>query len=76
MATATGAESWTRIRSRLANTRRIDPNADVTDLRRDLKAARLAEHVEKALSDAPPLTDAQRHRIARLLIGGGLDGAA
>ena len=69
MATTT-TEPWTVVRSRLANAKKRDPHADVTDLQRDLKAARLADHVEKALADAPPLTDDQRRRIARLLIGG------
>ncbi|MGC5246435.1 hypothetical protein ACPXB3_05870 [Gordonia sp. DT219] len=34
---------------------------------RDLRAERLADHVQKVLADAPPLTDAQRERIAALL---------
>lgn len=49
--------------------------AEVARLDTEIRAARLAAHVEKALADAPPLTDSQRHRIARLLMGGHDDAA-
>lgn len=69
MATAT-TQSWTAIRSRLANTRKANPDADVTDLRRDLKAARLADYIRKTVDTAPELTAEQRERLATLLRGG------
>ena len=37
---------------------------------RDLAAERIAQYVERILSDAPALTDDQRDRIAGLLRGG------
>ena len=37
------------------------------DLRRDLRAAELAEHVRRIVDQAPPLTNDQRNRIASLL---------
>ena len=42
----------------------------VAKARGDLTAARIEAFIEKALADAPPLTDAQRRRLARLLTGG------
>lgn len=35
--------------------------------RGDLTAAKIQAFIEKTLADAPPLTDEQRQRIARLL---------
>lgn len=54
-------------RSRSAN----DP--DLIEARRALAAEKLAAYVSKTVADAPPLTDAQRDRIAALLrpAGGG-----
>jgi len=40
------------------------------DARRRLKTERLAEYVAKVVDTAPPLTAAQRDRIAALLRGG------
>lgn len=41
------------------------PDAD--DLRRELAEVRLAEHIRKVVASAPPLTQAQRDRLAGLL---------
>ncbi|WOC12611.1 hypothetical protein [Gordonia sp. MP11Mi] len=49
-------------RSRAAD----DP--ELVGARRDLKAARLAEHVAKVVAAAPPLTYEQRARISVLLV--------
>ena len=43
----------------------------VAEARRDLRAERLAEHIAAAVSAAPPLTIAQRRRLAALLRGNG-----
>ncbi|WP_439592392.1 hypothetical protein [Microbacterium sp.] len=51
-------------RSRAAD----DP--DLVDARRDLAAANLEKHITRVVADAPPLTDAQRTRLASLLRGG------
>lgn len=48
---------------------------DLIEARRNLRADVLAAHVAKSLAGAPPLTDTQRQRIARLLIGGASDAA-
>jgi len=61
---------WTHTRSAIALAKKNDPNADVTDLRRQLRAERLAEHVAAVVAEAPPLTPEQRDRIAVLLRGG------
>ncbi|MGH3511658.1 MAG: hypothetical protein ACRDRB_05200 [Pseudonocardiaceae bacterium] len=39
------------------------------ELRRDLRAAELEEHVRRLVDAAPPLTPAQRDRLAALLRG-------
>lgn len=75
------SESWTKKRSRLANTLRQNPSADVTELRRDLKAARLEDYIKRTVDAAPPLTVEQRERLAHLLTpalaaGGGAHGDA
>ena len=48
-----------------------DDHAAINDARRALTEAKLERHVREALAAAPPLTDDQRSRIARLLTGGG-----
>ncbi len=44
--------------------------ARVATAERDLAAAKLAEYVARVVDSAPPLTPAQRDRIAALLRGG------
>lgn len=39
------------------------------ELRRDLAADKLEEHIRKVVDAAPPLTDAQRLKLASLLVG-------
>ena len=55
--------SWTKTRSQIALTVKSDPTADVTDLRRQLKAERLEEYVRQTVDSAPPLTQEQRETI-------------
>ncbi|MGI8577979.1 MAG: hypothetical protein ACR2KG_08695 [Nocardioidaceae bacterium] len=62
---------WTQTRSRIANAKRLDPTADVTELQRQLRAERLEDHVRRIVDGAPPLTADQRDRIALVLRGGG-----
>lgn len=59
--------SWTHTRSQIAVAKKKNPHADVSGLQRQLRAERLAEHVAKVVSEAPPLTAAQRDRVAALL---------
>lgn len=59
-----------RIRGLIAAASRHHPDADLTDLRRDHAAAKLAEFIEQVVADAPPLTDAQRDRLTGLLRAG------
>lgn len=61
--------AWTHTRSQIATTIKRDPSADVTELKRQLKAERLAEHIERVVNEAPPLTNEQRSRLAVLLGG-------
>lgn len=60
---------WTKQRARVAALSRhhSQDHPSVAEARRDLKAERLAEQVERALADAPPLSESQRRRIAALL---------
>lgn len=62
--------SWTHTRAKIANTKRLDPDADVTDLKRQLKAERLEDYIQRTVDSAPRLTEAQRARLAALLTGG------
>lgn len=64
--------TWTHYRAQVATLSRSRPpdDPDLIEARRNLRAARLQAHVEKALTDAPPLTEAQRLNIARLLTVG------
>jgi hypothetical protein len=52
---------------KIAATERHHPNTDTSDLRRDLRAAQLAEHIRKVVDAAPPLTQDQRVRLTALL---------
>lgn len=61
--------TWTKTRSQIANLKRRDPDADTTALKTQLKAERLADYIERVVSTAPPLTPAQRARLAALLVG-------
>lgn len=49
---------------------RHHPEADSTERRRDLAASRLADYIARVVDAAPPLTPAQRDRLALLLRGG------
>lgn len=63
--------SWTSERARVASLSRSrtadDP--DLVGARLNLRAERLADHVAKVVNAAPPLSAAQRDRIAALLRG-------
>ena len=61
---------WTHTRSAIANTKRVDPDADVTELLRQLKAERLALRISEIVDTAPALTVEQRAKLALLLRGG------
>ncbi|QFS91146.1 hypothetical protein FIV07_10310 [Mycobacterium sp. THAF192] len=40
---------------------------ELTAAKRDLAAAKIANYVDRVLSEAPPLSDDQRNRLAELL---------
>ncbi len=56
-------------RNRLGATVRHHPDDHdrITDARRDLAAAKLAEFVKREVAKAPPLSEAQRSALAALL---------
>jgi hypothetical protein len=62
-----------------AAARRGDPAEQITEARRNLAEAKIADAIRQAVDSAPPLTDAARARLARLLIaapaGGDCDAA-
>ena len=64
--------SWTKARSRLANTIKADPaNVEaIAEARRNLKAARLADYIRKAVAAEPSLTTKLADELASLLHGG------
>lgn len=71
--------TWTPHRARVASLcrSRTPDDPDLLDARRDLRAARAEDYIEKLVAGAPPLTAAQRDRLALLLrTGGGPDAAA
>lgn len=61
--------TWRQDRGRLARLSKDLPHKhpELVELRRELRAKRLAEYIEKVLAAAPPLTDEQRTRLAELL---------
>ena len=61
----------TDLRSRVAAlSRHRDANDPVLiEAKRELVTDTLSRHIEKVVADAPPLTDAQRERIAAALGG-------
>ncbi len=61
--------SWRSERARLAVTirDRPDDHQAIAKARRDLRAARLEEHVRQVVVDDPPLTAKQVSRIAAAL---------
>lgn len=54
----------------LGRTIQHHPENDTTDLRRDLAASRIQDHIEAVLAAAPPLTAAQVDRLTVVLGGG------
>jgi hypothetical protein len=64
--------AWPSERARLNALRRYRPADDpvVLDAQRDLRAARLEDYIARTLETAPPLTAAQRDRLATLLRAG------
>jgi hypothetical protein len=61
--------TWKQDRAHLAQKSKYLPakHPELGELRRDVRAKRLAEYIENVLAAAPPLTDAQRTRLAELL---------
>ena len=71
--TVTELTNWRTPRARVASLSRsrASDDPDLTEARRDLAAARLAEHITRVVDAAPPLSVEQRDRLANLLRGGG-----
>lgn len=65
-------QTWTSERARVASLSRSrsDDDPDLVNARRNLKAARLQEYVQRIVAQAPPLTPEQADTIAGLLRGG------
>jgi hypothetical protein len=65
-------------RARVAGLKQNRPPEDpaIAEAERDLRAAKLADHVRKIVEQWPPLTDAQRTRVAALLAPTTQTGAA
>jgi hypothetical protein len=59
-----------KARSNLGAAVRHHPE-QVEQRRRELAEAKIADHVERVLATAPPLSDEQAQRIAALLLAGG-----
>jgi hypothetical protein len=52
------------------NRGRWQPGSDTTDLEREIKALRAEDVLRRLVNDAPPLTTAQRDRLAVILRSG------
>ena len=65
--------SWTSERARLAITIRHHPedHEAIAAARRDLRVARLADHVRQVVAADPPPTAEQHDRLMAALKGGG-----
>jgi hypothetical protein len=59
--------TWARKRAEIAAKSRHHPDADLTDDRAELRALRLAEHVDRVVKELPPLTESQIEHIAAIL---------
>jgi len=59
-----------RLRAQIGAATRHHPDADTTDLRRELAAVKIADYIRSIVAEAPPLTQEQRDRLALLLRGG------
>lgn len=64
--------TWTKVRSELANDlKKLSPDHPAIAAKRaELRALKLEEHVQRVLSQSPPLTESQKDRIAALLRAG------
>lgn len=61
------ARPWAHHRARVARAVQVGDEEKIELARRDLRAARLELAIQTAVDAAPPLTDAQRARLAGLL---------
>jgi hypothetical protein len=57
---------WRATRARIAATARHHPDEDVTRLRRTMASERTIERIQQIVDQAPPLSDAQRARLAAI----------
>lgn len=51
------------VRQRIAGRKRQDPDADVTDLQRELRAIHFQAWARELVRDAPELTEKQKHTL-------------
>lgn len=63
------SKPWTKARSEYANLckKRGPDDPEAVAKRVELRALKLEDYVQRVLSEAPPLTDEQRTRLADLL---------
>lgn len=65
--------SWTKARSHLARLHRQGSDAgpdEIDEARTELRAARADQFIRSLVDDAPPLSPAQRARLAAILLSG------
>ena len=69
MSAAADTTTWEQKRGKLARlSQKLPPGApELEELRAELKAQRLEEHVAKAIASAPPLSEDQLARVAAIL---------
>lgn len=59
-----------QVATRIATVKRYRPDADTTEMYRELHAAKIAKFIRETAAKFPPLNDDQRATIALLLKGG------
>jgi hypothetical protein len=59
-----------RLQSQKGNLGRWRPGTDTTEIDRQIKAVRAEDYIRELVDDAPPLTAAQRDRLAVILRSG------
>lgn len=78
MSSTAEVTDWRVSRGRVAalSRSRTAEDPDLINARRELRAARLEDYIKRTVDQAPPLTPEQRARLAGILAGGDLNGAA
>lgn len=62
-----------KLRAQIAAKKRHHPDADLTQELEELRVLTLEAHIRKVVDEAPPLTDEQKNRLARIFVSAGAE---